>query len=525
MNAGRAMMIDLFAGGGGASHGIELATGRSPDVAVNHNAAAIAMHAANHPDSIHLQEDVFAVDPAATCAGRDVRLLWASPDCTHFSRAKGGTPRDGKIRGLAWVIVDWAAAVRPSVMCMENVPEFQTWGPLCDDNRPDRSRSGETFREFIGALEQLGYVVEWRVLVAADYGSPTTRKRLFLVARCDGLPIRWPAPTHGPGRAQPWRTAAECIDWTIPCPSIFERSKPLAPATERRIAEGIRRFVLENPRPFIVNLTHGGRLESLDDPFKTITGAHRGEKAVIAPIIMPNNTNNVPHSAEEPVPTITTGNRNFLVAPCLIQTGYGERTGQAPRVLDLEAPLGTVVGGGAKHGLVAAFLAKHNGGARGGAIGQDASGPMHTVTAHDTKTVIAAHLTKFYGTSTGADLRDPMPTVSAGGGKGGGHAALVAAFLIKYYGSGGQWSEASAPLDTIVSKARMGLVEVVIEGEPYVVADIGMRMLQPRELARAQGFPDSYILTGSKADQIARIGNSVCPQVAHAVVAAQLAAA
>jgi len=458
MNAGRAMMIDLFAGGGGASHGIELATGRSPDVAVNHNAAAIAMHAANHPDSIHLQEDVFAVDPAATCAGRDVRLLWASPDCTHFSRAKGGTPRDGKIRGLAWVIVDWARDVRPSVMCMENVPEFQTWGPLCDDNRPDRSRSGETFREFIGALEQLGYVVEWRVLVAADYGSPTTRKRLFLVARCDGLPIRWPAPTHGPGRAQPWRTAAECIDWTIPCPSIFERSKPLAPATERRIAEGLRRFVLENPRPFIVRIGHQS-----SDAGKV-------------------------HGVDAPVSTITSKAEHCLVAPYLIQTGYGERTGQAPRVLDLEAPLGTVVGGGAKHGLVAAFLAKHNGGARGGAIGQPMDVPVHTVTAHDTK-------------------------------------ALVAAFLIKYYGSGGQWSEASAPLDTIVSKARMGLVEVVIEGEPYVVADIGMRMLQPRELARAQGFPDSYILTGSKADQIARIGNSVCPQVAHAVVAAQLAAA
>ena len=455
MNAGRAMLVDLFAGGGGASLGIQWATGRSPDVAVNHNAAAIAMHEANHPDCIHLREDVFAVDPATTCSGREVRLLWASPDCTHFSRAKGGTPRDGKIRGLAWVIVDWARDVRPSVMCLENVPEFQTWGPLDEDGRPDRSRSGETFREFIQALEQLGYAVEWRVLVAADYGSPTTRKRLFLVARCDGEAIRWPAPTHGPGRSQPWRTAAECIDWSIPCPSIFDRKKPLAPATERRIAEGLRRFVLENPNPFIVRIGHQS-----SDAGKV-------------------------HCADVPLSTITSKAEHILCSPCLIQTGYGERPGQAPRVLDLGAPLGTVVGGGAKHALVAAFIAKHNGGARGGAIGQAADGPLHTVTAHDTK-------------------------------------AVVAAFLVKYYGQGGQWSAVGAPMDTVVSKARMGLVEVLIEGEPYAVVDIGMRMLQPRELARAQGLPDSYILTGSKADQIARIGNSVCPQVAEAVVAAQL---
>lgn len=489
MNAGRALLVDLFAGGGGASLGIQWATGRSPDVAVNHNAAAIAMHEANHPDCIHFQEDVFTVDPATICSGREVRLLWASPDCTHFSRAKGGTPRDGKIRGLAWVIVDWAAAVRPSVMCMENVPEFQTWGPLDEDGRPDRSRSGETFRAFVQALEQLGYAVEWRVLVAADYGSPTTRKRLFLVARCDGEAIRWPAPTHGPGRARPWRTAAECIDWTIPCPSIFERRKPLAAATERRISEGLRRFVLENPAPFIVRIGHQS-----SDAGKV-------------------------HSADVALSTITSKAEHLLVAPTLIQTGYGERTGQAPRVLDLGAPLGTVVGGGGKHGLVAAFLAKHNGGARGGAIGQPVDGPLHTVTAHDTKALMAVHLLSSFGNSIGRGVDEPAPTVTAGGM---GHTSLVAAFLVKYCGQGGQWSAAGAPMDTIVGKARMGLVEVLIEGEPYVVADIGMRMLQPRELARAQGLPDSYILTGSKPDQIARIGNSVCPQVAEAVVAAQL---
>jgi DNA (cytosine-5)-methyltransferase 1 len=479
--------VDLFAGGGGASEGIRRALGVAPVVAVNHDPDAVEMHAANHPDTIHLCESVFEVRPHEVTAGRRVDLLWASPDCTHFSRAKGGKPREKKIRGLAWIVTQWAAAVAPRVIAMENVPEFVTWGPLDDDGYVIEERKGETFREFVQRLERLGYHVEWRTLNAADFGAPTSRKRFFLVARRDGRPIVWPEPTHGPGRDQGWRTAAECIDWSVPVPSIFGRPRELAEATQRRIAEGIRRYVLTAARPFIVCLTHGGRLESIDAPLKTITTANGGERAI--------------------------------VAPTLIQCGYGEREGQAPRVLDLEAPLGTIVAGGNKHGLVAAFLAKHNGSGEtwNAAIGQDAREPLHTITGRDTKALVAAHLTKFYGTSVGADLGGPVPTIT----RQGNHCGLVAAFLLKYYGQGGQWSAVDEPMHTIVAKARMGLVTVDIDGTTYALADIGMRMLTPRELARAQGFQDSYVLTGSKANQIARIGNSVPPPVVEAIVRAQ----
>jgi DNA (cytosine-5)-methyltransferase 1 len=478
--------VDLFAGGGGASLGIKRALGVEPVVAVNHDLDAIEMHKANHPNTLHLCESVFDVRPHEVVGGRRVDLLWASPDCTHFSRAKGGKPRDKKIRALAWVIVQWAEAVAPRVIAMENVPEFVTWGPLDDEGQPDKARAGETFREFVARLERLGYAVEWRNLVAADYGAPTTRKRFFLVARRDGRPIRWPSPTHGAGRERPWRTAAECIDWSVPVPSIFGRRRPLKPATERRIAEGIRRYVLTSARPFIVCLTHGGRVECVDDPLRTITTANGGERA--------------------------------LVAPTLIQCGYGEREGQAPRVLDIEAPLGTIVAGGNKHALVTAFLAKHY----GGVVGQPLDRAMGTVTAVDHHSLVTGFLTKAH--SHGWDrnngpnrgLEDPAWTVTARDGT-----ALVAAFLLKYYGSGGQWSGLDEPMHTIVAKARMGLVAVDLDGTPYALADIGMRMLTPRELARAQGFPDSYVMTGSKANQIARIGNSAPPDVVEHVVAAQ----
>jgi len=480
------VIVDLFAGGGGASEGIRQATGRGPIVAINHCEAAIRMHAENHPDTIHFLESVFEVRPQLAARGRSVDFLWASPDCTHFSRAKGGKPRSKEIRSLAWVIVDWAREVRPRVIALENVPEFVTWGPIGDDGQPVKARAGETFREFVQALEGHGYTVEWRVLNAADYGTPTSRKRLFLVARCDGAAIVWPEPTHGAGRL-PYRTAAECIDWSIPVPSIFGRKRPLAEATERRIAEGIRRYVLGAARPFLVNLTHGGRLDGLDDPMKTITAAHRGEKA--------------------------------LVTPTLIQTGYGEREGQAPRVLDIGAPLGTVVAGGAKHALVAAFLAKHY----GGVVGQPLDRPIGTVTAVDHHAVASVFLDKLHGSArAGQRIDAPAPTVTAGGGRGGGHASLVAAFLARYYGQGGQWSGLDVPVPTVTTLDRMALVTVSINGEPYVLADIGMRMLQPRELATAQGFPASYVLTGTKSEQVARIGNSVCPPVARAIVAAQL---
>lgn len=423
--------VDLFAGGGGWSEGFQRAAGVPPMVAVNHDADAIRMHEENHPEADHHHEDVFAVDPVAACRGRPVRWLHGSPDCTHFSRAKGGKPKDKNIRGLAWVLVKWAEAVRPRIISLENVQEFTTWGPLDDDGQPIKTRAGETFREFRAALEELGYVVDFRTLNAADFGAPTSRKRLFMLARRDGQPIAWPEPTHGPGRAKPWRTAAECIDWSIPCPSIFTRTKPLAEATQRRIAEGIRRYVLECESPFLLR-ADGGVLT----PFvSAIDNTGSGSASVWAP--------------ETPLTTITSEARHTVVAPVLVQAGYGERPGQAPRVLDIHAPLGTVVAGGSKH-------------------------------------------------------------------------ALVAAFLTKFYGQGGQWCDPGEPLHTVVGKDRFGLVQVTLDGAPYVITDIGMRMLQPRELARAQGFPDSYVLTGTKTSQVARLGNSVCPDVARALVAANI---
>jgi DNA (cytosine-5)-methyltransferase 1 len=275
--------------GSGASEGIRRATGRCPAVAVNHNPAAIAMHAANHPTTRHFCESVFAVDPhdAVLGIGESVDLMHSSPDCTHHSRAKGGKPRDAGIRGLAWIVPTWAKALHPRVITLENVPEFLSWGPLDELGKPIKSRAGETFRQWAAALEALGYRIDWRVLNAADFGAPTSRKRLFVIGRRDGRPVRWPEPSHGPDRPQPWRTAAECIDWSIPCPSIFTRKKPLAEATQRRIAEGIRRYVLTNSRPFLVNLTHGGRVHPTDEPMRTVTAAHRGEKALVTPFMTP----------------------------------------------------------------------------------------------------------------------------------------------------------------------------------------------------------------------------------------------
>lgn len=481
--------VDLFAGGGGTSVAIEHALGRSPDVAVNHDPEAVAMHEANHPHTHHLCGDVWDVSPRKVCKGRPVGLLWLSPDCKHFSKAKGGKPREKKIRSLAWVAVRWAHDVRPSVIILENVEEFTTWGPLGPCGRPIKALASRTFQRWVGELERAGYRVEWRELRACDYGAPTSRKRLFLVARCDGEPIVWPTPTHGPGRI-PFRTAAECIDWSIPCPSIFERSKPLAEKTLARIARGIRRFVLEAADPFVIPLTHAGdhRVHSIRDPLRTVTGANRGELA--------------------------------FVSPTLIQTGYGERPGQAPRSLDLHAPLGTVVAGGQKHALVAAFLAKHYGGNE--TPGSNLRDSMSTVTCRDHHALVTAHISKLYGTSTGHDVRDPLHTVTAGGGKGGGHLAEVRALLERLAPE----SPVQLSLDTV---AGLPPGHVLVGGERYVIADIGMRMLQPRELYRAQGFPDSYVIDPvvngkrlSKTAQIRMCGNSVSPPPATALVAANV---
>lgn len=471
------LIVDNFAGGGGASHGIELATGRSPDIAINHNAEALAMHAANHPATRHYCESVWHVNPVEACAGRSVGLAWFSPDCKHFSRAKGGKPVEQKVRGLAWVAIRWARTVKPRVIFLENVEEFKTWGPLLADGTPCPARRGQTFERWLTALRNCGYVVDVRTLRACDYGAPTSRKRLFVIARNDGQPIVWPTPSHGPARAQGFRTAAECIDWTLPAPSIFGRRKPLADATLRRIARGIERYVLAAAQPFIVPVTHAGadRVHALGEPLRTVTGAHRGEFA--------------------------------LVVPTLVQTGYGERVGQVPRVLALEKPLGTVVSGGTKHALAVAFLVKHYGGGYTGA-GLAATSPLGTITTVDHHALVASTLIKLRGQCAGADLRQPAPTLTAGGT----HLAEVRVFLTAFVGA------AAAP--------------ICINGEDYQIADIGMRMLTPRELARAQGFPDSYRIEQgvqakplSKTAQVRMIGNAVCPPIAAAIVAANVSPA
>ena len=449
------LVVDNFAGGGGASSGIERAIGRPVDIAINHDPEAVAMHQANHPQTRHLCESVWDVNPREICDGQPVGLAWFSPDCKHFSKAKGGKPVEKKIRGLAWVAVRWAATVQPRIICLENVEEFVTWGPLTQDGRPCPRHKGREFRAFVNALQRLGYAVQWRELRACDYGAPTSRKRLFLVARRDGQPIVWPTPTHGPGRPQPWRTAAQCIDWSLPCPSIFNRPRPLADATLRRVAEGLRRFVIEAAEPFIVRIGHTGH----------------GDAGKV-------------RSVHEPLSTITSKAEHCLVSPTLVQTGYGEREGQAPRVPGLDKPLGTIVAGGTKHALVAAFLAKH------------------------------------YTGVVGSDLRMPIGTVTSVD-----HHSLVAAFLVKFYGSGGQWAGLDEPMHTLPTKDRMGLVTVA--GEQYRIVDIGLRMLQPRELARAQGFAESYLLDAPhlgrplpKHAQVRMIGNSVCPPMAEALVRA-----
>lgn len=488
------LIVDLFAGGGGASLGIEMATGRQVDVAVNHDPAAIAMHEANHPQTYHLRSDVFDVDPREVTGGRPVGLLWASPDCTYHSKARGGKPirsAKRKRRSLAWVVTRWAGQVRPRVICLENVEEFAGWGPLVgppDQLRPCSRRRGKTFRAWVRSLERHGYVVEWRELRACDFGAPTIRKRLYLIARCDGGPIVWPEPTHGPGTQKRYRSAAECIDWSIPMLSIFATKeearvwgkahrlpsprRPLADATLRRIARGVVRYVLESPRPFLV-------------PVQNASG-------------------NGVHDAGEPLRTITAhpkGGGLALAAPFLVPR-YGERDGQEPRARAAGLPHPVVVPTANGASLVAAFLAKHF----TGVVGSDLRDPKGTVTAVDHDGLVAVDLER------ATDRPD-----------------RVASFLQAYYGQGiGQSPE--DPALTIPTKDRLGLVTVQIRGERYVLADIAMRMLQPRELYRAQGFPDHHRIDQgphgrrlTKTEQVRMVGNSVCPPVAAALVAANCA--
>ncbi|WP_346015196.1 DNA cytosine methyltransferase [Methylomonas sp. EFPC1] len=529
------MIVDLFAGGGGASTGIKLALGREVDIAINHDPEAVSVHTKNHPGATHFCSDVFEVDPMAATQGRPVGLLWASPDCKHFSKAKGGKPVDKRIRSLAWVVIKWARSVRPRVICLENVEEFQTWGPLGADNKPCPQRKGQTFSIWIEQLRQLGYTVEHKELRACDFGAPTTRKRLFVVARCDGQPIVWPKPTHAkpnadglaPDSLKPWRTAAECIDFTLPCPSIFERKKPLADATCRRIAKGIVRYVLENPKPFIVQYYSAkrdgdDRTADLDAPLPTQTTENRFALATVKviPAIVVNTTGHPGSGVVDPLRTIATGGHHALVTAFLAKH-YTGVVGS-----ELEQPVGTVTSID-HHSLVTANLV-HMGHGEGKAGGKrfshgvrDIEEPLNTVTASGVPAgLVTSHLVKLRNNQFGQDVEQPVPTLTAGGG----HVGEIRAFLVKYYGTA-IGTDLNDPVHTVTSKARMGLVTVTIAGEEYVIADIGLRMLTPAELYKAQGFPDDYIFeTGAhgeritKTAQVRMVGNSVCPPVAKSLI-------
>ncbi|MGG1638283.1 DNA cytosine methyltransferase [Paenibacillus sp. NRS-1760] len=572
------IFVDNFAGGGGASTGIEVAIGRSVDEAINHDPAAIAMHKANHPETRHWCESVWDVDPRAITAGRPVALVWLSPDCKHFSKAKGSKPVEKSIRGLAWVGVRWAATVRPRVIMLENVEEFKTWGPIIpkrdpetgrmlklirsddDDDQilvsepgeivpfdqrimiPDPNQKGRTFNSFVNALRRLGYVVEWRELRACDYGAPTIRKRLFLIARCDGQPIVWPEPTHGApdsaevlaGERQPWKTAAsDVIDWSIPCPSIFTRKKELADNTKRRIARGLMKFVINSPDPFIVKVNHQGDLfrgQSIDEPLQTMTSKN-GYGLVTPYIARIGQTgfggDRMQYGLNEPLTTIVTKAEHLLVVPHITKF-RGGATGHS-----IDEPLHTITSGagserpaGAAHamGMVTAFLAQYHTETSGSSVrGQEIEQPLLTQDTSNRFAIVTSNLVKLRGTNIGQPVTEPLHTVTAGGL----HHAEVRAFLIAYYGASvGQ--SLDDPLQTVVTKDRFGLV--TIHGVDYQIVDIGMRMLEPHELYAAQGFPRNYIIKNyevngkpvTKSDQVARCGNSVSPPIPAALVNANL---
>lgn len=489
--------VDNFAGGGGFSTGYEMATGRSVDIAINHDPKAITMHKANHPKTKHYCESVWEVDPIEAVDGHPVALAWFSPDCKHFSKAKGAKPVEKKIRGLAWVAVRWAKKVKPRVIMLENVEEFQTWGPLLVDGRPDPKKKGETFRLFVSTLKKLGYTVDYRELRACDYGAPTTRNRFFLIARCDGKPIVWPSPTHGDpegmevrcGMLKPWRTAAEIIDWSLPCPSIFDRKKPLAENTLRRIAKGIQKFVIDNPKPFIVQVNHSGA--SWD----------------------------YCNSIYKPLATITSKHGFGLVTPFLTQYhSYDD----AARGQEVDKPIMTIDTSN-RYGLVIPFISEYYAGFYDGAgVGLD--GPLHTQTTKDRNALVATFLTKFYKTGIGQQMTEPLHTVTTSPG----HFGEVRTFLTTFYGNKDDIGQRiNETLRTITTKDRFGIVTVA--GQDYQIADIGLRMLQPHELFAAQGFPSDYIIDRDcegkeypKTEQVARCGNAVPPPFAKALVEANL---
>lgn len=542
------LIVDNFAGGGGASTGIELATGYSVDIAINHDPEAIKMHKANHPNTKHYCENVWAVDPVKACGGHPVGLAWFSPDCKHFSKAKGGKPVEKNIRGLAWVVLKWAALVRPRVIMLENVEEFQTWGPCIPIRdketgrvivnmagrhdrvkneprtrvaeqgevvpvdrqifQPDPKRSGQTYKKWRKQLEALGYEIDTKELVAADYGAPTMRKRFFMIARCDGKPIVWPEPTHGPadseavkaGLAKPYVGAYTQLDFSMPCPSIFDTAeeikkkygiravRPLAPKTMDRIARGLKKFVLDNPEPFIIQCNHGGERR--------------------------------PNDIREPMPTITGKHGYGIVEPYMVQIGQTGFT--KDRSKDVREPLTTIVSKN-EHCLISPTLIQyHSETAQGEVRGQTIKDPIMTVDGSNRYGLVTSFLSKFYKSGIGQDEREPLHTITTSAG----HFGEVRAFLIKYYGDAtGQ--DIEKPLDTVTTKDRFGLV--TIEGVDYQIVDIGLRMLEPKELYGCQGFPDDYIIdhdytgkTYPRSEQVQRCGNAVCPPIPAALVKANL---
>ncbi len=593
-NLFRELVVDNFSGGGGASTGMELALGAPVDIAVNHNADAIAMHKVNHPYTKHYQEDVWQVNPKEVTGGRPVGLLWGSPDCTHFSKAKGGTPVEKKIRGLAWVLLKWAGTVRPRVIIMENVEEFTTWGPIVPMRIhgrcvkeivktkrgkryitaekgevlpvekqhfvPDKKRAGQTFKRFVEQFKALGYEVEWRILKACDYGTPTIRKRFYLIARCDGQPIVFPKPTHGKSKGlKQYRTAADCIDMSLPCPSIFGRKRGLAVNTLRRIARGMDKFVIKNPNPFIMQVNFGNPPQDVDNPLSTVTGVnkHYLAKPKLSPYIMSNNTNNACHSTYEPLPTVTTGNRNFVCEgyiskyfsgekqagadmrdPCPTVTGIDHNAyvavslssrysdGRDGRGAKVDEPAPTVTGTNHSN-LVAVNVVHYYGGADHASAMQN---PLPTVTALPRHYLTESHLCVLRNNMDCKGMDEPFPTVTAKE-----HEAVVCTYLQKIDSSQnlGHWIEIRNLLNNYAGYtiADDEILILEIDGVQYFISDIGMRMLKARELMLAQGFPEDYCIdiesrTGKKyseAKQIERLGNAVCPPVAEALVRANCA--
>lgn len=600
------IIVDNFAGGGGASTGIELATGRRVAIAINHDPDAIRMHRTNHPYTEHLQASVWDVDPVAECRGRPVGLAWFSPDCKHFSKAKGAALVDRKIRGLAWITLRWAAKVRPRVIILENVEEFQTWGPV-RKGKPVKKLAGTTFRKFIDQLTELGYTVEYRELIAAGYGAPTTRKRFYLIARCDGKPVVWPKPTHsktGADGLPKWRSAAEIIDWSLPCPSVFDTKaeimeryglkavRPLAKNTMRRIIRGVDKFTIRSGKPFIVQQKFQNAAQNIEKPLTTVTavGAHELCKPLLAPVTVTNTSNSVGATVGEPMNTVRTGggggqmlvtpflaecnhsggghiapvgdayktitakHTGGIVAPSLIQ--YHTEQTESVRASGLGVPINTVDASN-RYGLTCANLVEYYTGGRP----LDIQDPMHTVTSHDREAVVAVHITKYYGGVVGEKVGEPLPTVTAID-----HNAVCAAHMVKFKGDNlghgmkepmqtvttsagefalckahlakmrsgddlGHWPEIRALLNEYCgyTLAEDEVLLLEISGALYYIADIGLRMLSPRELYNAMGFPPDYIIDRDylgneykKSAQVARCGNAVCPPMATALVRANL---